>query len=300
MLEVDVPDVGVGRAQVLVEGPRRGGVALARDRRERPVLVEARRERHAEDRAEVEHGVIRRVLDDVEEHVAEVPVIEDAVAGAHDRLPVAEEVVGEADARGEVVVVRAVEAVLQVAGLVGRQVEAPGGELLEVVTALPEVEVRVEPPLVPRAVEHAEVLPPQARVERQARRDLEGVLGEPGRLVVAVVAREARRRERRRERLARELAPRVDRDLVGLERAVDEVLDRAEVGDRRLEGAEGAVVADVQVLAAELQAVAPALVAQRPERLVEVLRPAEGDRAPERRGRREVARAGPCRRPSAG
>src|SRR5262249_49317286 len=81
---------------------------------------------------------------------------------------------------------------------------------------------------------------------------------------------------------------RINRDLVILHGAVDEILYRSEIGYGGLKCAERAVVANVHVLPSELDVVVPALITHGRVALIEVLRPAEGNRRSQRAGRRKI------------
>src|SRR6185369_9969956 len=157
------------------------------------------------------------------------------------------------------------------------------------------VVVRIKSRIV--VVLYAEVLPTQAKVERQTIVDLPRILAKEGKIVEAVHAVELRLRSRKIQRAARRIDRRsiyaagiawnqplrIDRNVVGVDRAVEQCIQRSaivlgQIGDAFFIGAKDAVVLRVDVLSTEGEAVLALRPAQLIAKLIHVLRSAERNR----------------------
>src|SRR5882762_4459422 len=196
-----IPRRGIGALDVLVDGTladrwqgfatracqRPGSAGVHRHRRNIP---------HAAVGGladEANHGIIRRVLDGVEGHVAEVTFVADRVTSAKGGFTVAEDIPGKANARSKVAVVGLPED-----ATIPGQFNSSVANLIENGSARTHNEVGVERWI--GIVLHAVVLPAETRVERETGYDLPGILYIPRPVVVAVVAVEGWCCDRQRQR----------------------------------------------------------------------------------------------------
>ncbi len=286
VLERGAPEMRISRHDLFVDvaGGRTRQDTGTRARRERSEVVRRDRDRResrlsGHDR---NHRVVGRILDDVERHVSEVPLVGDAVAAAKRRLAITEHIPRHADARSEVVPILLPE--IADGAILGQRDTAVRDALL-LRRASSVVEVGVERAI--RVVLHAEIIPAQAEVQRDARMDLPRVVDVERTFVVAVVARERRSGNRQRDRVERVLALRIDGNLELAHIAENEVVEAAEQAvAERLNGVlvstKRAIVLDADVRTAE----ADRMVADRPGLILVELR--QVLRAAERNGRTRI------------
>src|SRR5208337_775013 len=219
-------------------------------------------------RGDADYGIVRRVLNDVKGHVAEVTLVTNTVAAAQTGGAVAEDIPGEADARGKVVLVLYPKS--PDGPLVG-DLHAAAAYLVVDGGTRPQIEVGIQSGI--GVVRHPVVLPGQAQVQGQARGHLPRILNVERAIVVAVVTgkrRFGRRQVQRAARVdvitaifvlnARELTLRVERALELVDVTGDEV--RKSVGEVASQNlyrvkirAEYAVVADLDIGATKFKLV---------------------------------------------
>ncbi len=132
-------------------------------------------------------GVIRRILDHVEGHVAEVPLVGDAVAATQNRFPVAEDVVSEPNFRAEIIPLLLPESTL---GAIRRDRNARVTDLLKDVCTRTEVQVGVQIGIL--VVLNSKVFPAQAEIECQAIRQFPLIRPVEREFVITVAPRERR------------------------------------------------------------------------------------------------------------
>src|SRR5271166_299957 len=186
-LDGDVPSVGVGGRNVLVDGTLADGwQGLGSVPPQRAEVVGVHRlVREINTGGEADHTIVRRILDGIERHVAEVTLVADAITAANTGGAVAEYIIGKTNTRTEVVLIRFPEH-----AALGSKFDRAITNLVKLCRPWTEDEVGVEGLV--RIVLHAVVLPAQAKVQRQAWRDFPRILGIERPVIVNVVAAKRR------------------------------------------------------------------------------------------------------------
>ena len=203
-------------------GAQQGRGSTGRSQRSKVAGAESNRSGDIARRAQREHGIVGRILDHVEGHVAKIAFVRNAVAAAEAGLSVSKGIEGKADARSEVAPARLPQLV---GGNGGRGGYETIGDLLEQVASRSEKEIGIK--AADTVMLHAIVLPAHTHIECKSGKYLPGILRVGGAIVEVVVAFKARRIDRQgnqagwrcdrliRDRInhTRELALRVYRSL---------------------------------------------------------------------------------------
>ena len=188
-MRISLPDIRLHFAQF-----RRRKCGGSAGPAQRPIVIGRQgNARHIAARDQIHECIIRRIKQHVERNVAEVPYVTDPIAAAEAGFTVAENIPGEADARGEILLARRPQLADRA---IWRKFDLALRDRLIRIGNVGRIKVRIQRRI--HVVLHSVIFPAQAIIQGHTARDLPGILRIERAFVIAVAAVKRRRAEWKR------------------------------------------------------------------------------------------------------